>query len=155
MQFYDLAATALPRTASTILDVGSGLGFGGEHLMQLHDEWRVEGLDFSRQACCNAVIKTHCVDLRTQPLPGCYDYVLAVETLEHFLDPMPVLSTLYDCARRAVVLTVPYKGGVSPTHPVDFDENSFVEYSCVKTELSERELPDATVKTDMLVVISR
>ena len=93
LQFYDLAASALPKEPATILDVGSGFGLGARHLMELYDGWDIHGLDFSIEACSKAVVKTHCIDLLTEPItPGKYDYLLVIETLEHFSDPMPILK---------------------------------------------------------------
>ena len=155
LQFYDLAATALPKTRASILDIGSGLGFGGKHLMEICEGWRIEGLDFSSEASENAVIKTHCLDLRKDDLPGSYDYVLAVETLEHLPDSLSLLKKLYDAAKKAVVITVPYKGRISPTHPVSFDESCFNDYDDVDIKLEERMDDKGSVKTDMLVVIRK
>ncbi|MCG8404647.1 MAG: FkbM family methyltransferase [Phycisphaerales bacterium] len=154
LHFYDLVAEALPREPATILDVGSGLGIGGRHLTDIYPEWRVEGLDISPAACHRAVIKTHEVDLRTKEIPGRYDYVLAVETLEHFSDPLKVLEKLYKAARRAVVLTVPYQGRLSTLHPVRFDADTFIEYPHVQIELTKRRYASSgSTKTDMLAVL--
>lgn len=155
LDFYDLVATALPRTPATILDAGSGLGFGGKHLMEIYDQWQIEGLDFSEQACKNAVIKSHCVDLRTQDLPGKYDYILAVETLEHIPDYMQILDKLYNAARKAVIITVPYEGRKSTTHPNSFDEDSFKNFKNVDIKKSKRKAPDGKIKTDMMVIIKK
>lgn len=155
LQFYDLAATALPRTPATILDVGSGFGSGGRHLMDIYQGWQIEGLDFSVEGCRKAVIKTHCVDLQTEQLPGEYDYILAVETLEHMTRAMEVLEKLYKAARKAVIVTVPYKGDKSTTHPASFDEQSFSKYPNAETKLSERKQPDGSIKIDMLVVLKK
>ncbi len=155
LEFYDLAATALPRTPATILDVGSGLGHGGKHLMTICDQWQVEGLDFSSKACRNAVIKSHCVDLCSDRLPGEYDYILTIQTLEHLPDPMPILDKLYEAARKAVIITVPYKGQISPTHPTSFDEDSFSKFPNAEIKTSKRKAPNNVIKTDMLVVLKK
>lgn len=156
LQFYDLAARALPEEPATILDVGSGLGWGPAHLAKSCPDWHVEGLDFSQEACRKAVVKTHCCDLRTDALPGEYDYILAVETLEHFSQPMEVLEKLYGYARKAVILTVPYASEISTLHPFRFDEHTFKDYPDVTVELSKRRYePTGEIKTDMLVVLPK
>jgi SAM-dependent methyltransferase len=153
LHFYDLAATVLPRSPATVLDAGSGLGLGAKHLMDIYKGWRIEGLDFSPKACRNAVVKTHCVDLRIEQVPGEYDYILVIQTLEHFAHPVVVLDKLYKAARKAVIVTVPYKGSISTTHPISFDEQSFSKYPNVEIKLSERKEPDGSVKTEMLVLL--
>ena len=155
LQFYDRAATVLPQIPATVLDVGSGLGMGGKHLMEVYGGWQIEGLDFSPKACRSAVIKTHCVDLRTEELPGEYDYILVIQTLEHFARPMVVLDKLYKAAKKAVIITVPYKGDISTIHSASFDEQSFSKYPDAQIKLSERKQPDGLIKTDMLVVLKR
>lgn len=148
LQFYDMIATAIPNTATTILDVGSGFGFGPLHMMDVCCDWKIEGLDFSTKACKEAVVKTHCVDIITDNMPGKYDYVISAETLEHFSNPMIILAKMYKAAKKAVILTVPYRGGISTIHVASFDQNSFDKYQGVHTKLS----PD---KHFMLVVIPK
>ena len=156
LHFYDLAAAAIPKEPATILDVGSGLGWGPAHIAKVFPDWCVEGLDFSAEACAKAVVKTHCVDVLTDDLPGPYDFVLAVETLEHLNAPMPVLDKMYRAARKAVILTVPYKGRVSPLHPSRFDEHTFDKYADVRLELCQRlDESSGEVKTDMLALIMK
>jgi hypothetical protein len=78
-----------------------------------------------------------------------------IETLEHLPNPMQVLDKLYKAARKAVIITVPYKGRMSPTHPTSFDEQSFSKYSNVKIKLSKRQETKDIVKTDMLVALKK
>jgi SAM-dependent methyltransferase len=155
LQFYDLAASVLPKAPATILDVGSGLGFGAKHLMGLYNGWDIKGLDLSAEAGSNAVIETHCVDLLTEPIPGQYDYLLVIETLEHFSEPKPILKKIYDAALKGVIVTIPYKGGQSPVHPASFDEQSFSDYNNVEIKINSRKHTNGATKKDMLVFIKR
>lgn len=156
LQFYDLAGSAIPKEPATILDVGSGLGWGAVHLSKKCADWKIEGLDFSKQACRKAAVQTHCVDLRTGDLPGEYDYIVAVETLEHFNDPLVILKKLYQCAKKAVVLTVPYDCEISTLHPYRFNRQTFDQFPHVRIELAQRTYePTGEIKTDMLAVLSK
>lgn len=148
LQFYNLIATAIPKTSATILDVGSGFGFGPSHLMDVCENWNIEGLDFSTKACAGAVVKTYCINMVTENIPSEYDYIISAETMEHFSNPMTILSKMYKAATKAVILTVPYMGGISTIHITSFDRRSFDRYQNVRTELS----PD---KHFMLVVIPK
>lgn len=136
MRFYDMIATAIPKDSTTILDVGSGFGFGPEHLMGICDKWYVEGLDFSTKACAEAVVETHCVDIIIDNIPDTYDYVISAETMEHFSNPMAILDKMYQSARKAVIITVPYKKEKSTIHVSSFNENSFNKYPEVQIKLS-------------------
>lgn len=144
--FYRMISTAIPREKATIIDIGSGLGFGPDYLRRICNKWSIEGLDFSPKACLGAVVETHCVDIINSEIPSKYDYVISAETLEHFDNPMKIISKMYKSARNAVLFTVPYNGNISSIHVSSFSENSFDMYRDVKTTLS----PD---KHFMLTVI--
>jgi hypothetical protein len=131
-----MIATAIPTCPATILDVGSGFGFGPKHLMNICKSWCVEGLDFSTKACAETVVKTHCVDIITGNIPGVYDYIISAETLEHFSSPMVILDKMYQSARKAVILTIPYKGDTNTIHVSYFDKHTFYKYPNVRTEIS-------------------
>ncbi len=148
LKFYDMIATAIPKKPATILDIGSGFGFGPAHLMNIFKDWCVEGLDFSDKACVESVVKTHCVDVIANNIPESYDYVVSAETLEHFSKPMVILDKMYKAARKAVVLTVPYEGVISSIHVSSFGRQTFDMYPDVRTELS----PDNHF---MLVVVTK
>lgn len=136
LRFYAMIATAIPKKPATILDVGSGLGFGPAYLTNIFQDWHVESLDFSDKACDKAVIKTHCVNIIIDNIPGSYDYVIAAETLEHFSEPMTILDKMYQAARKAVILTVPYEGVISSVHVSSFGKHTFDKYPNVRVELS-------------------
>lgn len=148
LQFYDMIGTIIPKGPATLLDVGSGFGFGLKHLTDICEHWHVEGLDFSTKACAKAVVKTHCIDIITNNIPGVYDYVISAETLEHFSNPMTILAKMYQATKRSIILTVPYMGGISTIHVASFDHHSFDKYQNVHTELSSD-------KHFMLVVIPK
>ncbi|KKN98938.1 hypothetical protein LCGC14_0141830 [marine sediment metagenome] len=148
LRFYDMITTVIPRCTATILDIGSGFGFGPTHMVSICKDWIVEGLDFSTKACEEAVVQTHCINIITDHLPGVYDYIISAETLEHFSNPMVILEKMYQAAEKAVILTVPYKGSINSIHVSTFDRHSFDKYQNVYTKLS----PDEHF---MLVVIPK
>jgi len=152
--FYEFAAEALPREPLKILDVGSGLGYGGKRLTEICSLWKVEGFEISRKAAEQAVIPTRCGDLLRADLPRGYDYILMVQTLEHFRDTGQVLSRVVPAAGRGVILTVPYRGRLNRKHLASLDESSFSAYPGAAIHLRKRNYPkDGSEKTDMRVVI--
>ncbi|HEV8375691.1 MAG TPA: class I SAM-dependent methyltransferase, partial [Candidatus Polarisedimenticolia bacterium] len=96
--FYDFASEVLPKENLRILDIGSGLGHGGRHLMTVCPAWQVEGFEISSAAARQAVIPTHCGDLLHDPLPEGFDFLLLIQTLEHFRDTHAVLSRVVRAA---------------------------------------------------------
>ena len=152
--FYDFAAEALPREPLRILDIGSGLGHGGRHLMALCPLWIVEGFEVSRAAAGQAVIPTRCGDLLKDPLPDGFDFFLLVQTLEHFRDTGVVLSRILHYPARGVVITVPYRGKLNRKHLASLDEASFANYPNAVIQLRQRRYAkDGSLKTDMRVFL--
>lgn len=152
--FYDFAAGALPKEPLRILEIGSGLGYGGRRLMEICPLWQVEGFELSQVAAAKAVIPTRCGDLMRDPLPAGFDYILMVQTLEHFRDTRAILARVTPAARRGVVVTVPYKGRTNRKHLVSLDESSFAAYPAATIALRERRYhKDGSLKTDMRVHI--
>src|SRR5881628_1211761 len=154
LAFYDFAAEALPREPLRILDIGSGLGHGGRRLMEIFPLWQVEGFEISGAAAEKAVIPTRGGDLLKDPLPDGFDYLLLIQTLEHFRDTAVVLSRIVAAARRGVVVTVPYRGRLNQKHLASLDESSFAGYPGASIQLRQRRYEkDGSLKTDMRVVL--
>jgi SAM-dependent methyltransferase len=152
--FYDFAAEALPREPLRILDIGSGFGHGGRRLMAICPLWIVEGFEISRAAAEQAVMPTHCGDLLKDPLPPGFDYLLLIQTLEHFRDTGAVLSRVLPSAGRGVVITVPYRGKLNRKHLASLDEASFQAYPGAVVHTRQRRYEkDGSLKTDMRVVL--
>jgi SAM-dependent methyltransferase len=155
LSFYDFAAEVLPREPLRILDLGSGLGYGGRHLMEICSQWRVEGFELSRSAARSAVIPTRCGDLLKDPIPPDFDYLLLVQTLEHFRDPGGILARVVSAARRGVVVTVPYRGKINRKHLCSLDEHSFAAYPGASIQTRRRVYSkDGSEKVDLRVHFS-
>jgi SAM-dependent methyltransferase len=154
LSFYDFAAEALPREPLRILDIGSGLGHGGRRLMEICPLWKVDGFEISRTAAEQAVIPTRCGDLLRESLPSGYDFLLMIQTLEHFRETSRVLSRVVPAAGRGVVITVPYRGKLNRKHLASLDESSFASYPRAVIQLRKRLYEkDGSQKIDMRVLI--
>jgi len=152
--FYDFAAGALPRDPLRILEIGSGLGHGGRRLMEICPLWTVEGFEISSVAADRAVIPTHCGDLLRDPLPRGFDYIVMVQTLEHFRDTAAVLARVTAAAGRGVVVTVPYRGRMNRKHLASLDESSFAACPGASFETRRRLYhKDGSEKIDLRVHI--
>jgi SAM-dependent methyltransferase len=154
LSFYEFAAGALPREPLRILDVGSGFGHGGRRLMEICPLWTVEGFEISQAAAEQAVIPTRCADLLRDPLPPGFDFLLLIQTLEHFRDTRPLLEKIVRAPRRGVVITVPYRGRLNRKHLASLDEASFAGFPGARFDRRERIYPkDGSVKIDLRVVL--
>jgi len=154
LSFYEFAAEVLPRESLSLLDIGSGLGHGGRHLMSICPLWRVVGFEISRAAAEQAVIPTRCGDLLNDPLPDGFDYLLLVQTLEHFRDTSAVLSRVLGHATRGVLITVPYRGKLNRKHLASLDESTFSLHPGASIQLRQRRYEkDGSLKTDMRVLL--
>jgi SAM-dependent methyltransferase len=152
--FYDFAAEVIPREPLRILDVGSGLGYGGRRLAEICPLWKVEGFELSPLAAARAVIPTRCGDLLRDPIPAGFDFLTMIQTLEHFRDPAAVLARVVPAAGRGVVITVPYRGRTNRKHLASLDESSFAAWPDASFQLRRRVYEkDGSLKTDLRVWI--
>ncbi len=100
---------------SEILDLGIGDGLLANYLVQ-NKECKVKGIDISEEAQkkCNILglevrIKdlNQGIGLRDDDI---YDYINAIEVLEHLIRPHVVLMEMLDHAKKGVIVTMPNSG---------------------------------------------
>mgnify|MGYP003575448240 CR=1 FL=1 len=116
--------------------------------------WRVEGFEISRAAAQQAVIPTRCGDLLKDPLPEGFDYLLLIQTLEHFRDTSEVLTRVLGRPKRGILITVPYRGKLNRKHLASLDESTFSRYPDASIQLRQRRYEkDGSLKTDMRVFL--
>jgi len=128
----------------SILDVGCALGDGCELLQEKFPEATVTGIDISEVGIEKAKRKTKsveylCLDILKGPIPGEYDYITIIETLEHFDNPFHLLDKCLKHAREAVIISVPYKQRlpIASEHRYMFDEKTFAKYRCETVKVSD------------------
>lgn len=128
--FYDWAMEHVRQDGVTVLDVGSGPGYGLRHLCGKNPTWEATGIDFSSIAVKKAVIPVIQSDIIKDPIEKKYDYVLCVQTLEHIADPAPVVRKMLGAARRQLIITVPFQEDVSEheLHEFSFDKDFFRQF---------------------------
>ena len=124
----------------TLLDVGCALGDGCILLKEKLPKARITGVDISDVGIEKAKtrrgdIEYLVLDITTDSIPGVFDYIAIVETLEHFDDPFAVLDRCLKRVRKAVIVCVPYNQSLTWTvrwgkeHRRSFDEDTFSGYS--------------------------
>lgn len=122
--FYQVAVGNLPAwlmsqmrsQALTLVDWGCAQGDGADvWASHLHPE-RVAGVDFSAVAVQQAAARYPAIQFlhedwldEAQGVTNTFDIVFSSNTLEHFHSPYDVLPSLSGRARKAVILTLPYK----------------------------------------------
>jgi trans-aconitate methyltransferase len=113
----------------TILDWGCALGDGIDQLHHCFPDCDATGLDFSRTAITKAVrdYPRHKFVLAEDaaPLPP-FDVVLTSNCLEHFAEPLAVMSTHLAHCRFLYLLLVPFREQhLHESHVTRFDLDSF------------------------------
>jgi hypothetical protein len=130
LSFYEWATQHIHERNGTFLDVGSGLGYGLQRVCKAHPGWQPTGLDFAWAAVSEAVIPTLHMDVLKDDIPGIYDYVLCIQTLEHFSCPDLVIRKMSAAAGKQLVITVPYREDIShhTEHESSFSEDYFYQF---------------------------
>lgn len=123
----------------SLLDIGCALGDGCEMLKEAFPKAHITGCDISPVGISKAGAGYFVCDILEDEIPGIYDYITVIETLEHLDDPLMIVGKCIEHAREAVFVSTPYKqpGLPSPLkqlhseargeHLWSFDENTFDE----------------------------
>ncbi len=138
---YHQMLDLLPANESfTLLDIGCALGDGCELLQRTFPQATISGSDISEAGIAKAKVRQGKVnyfvhDILKEPIPGDYDYILVVETLEHFDNPFPVVDKCLKHVRKALWISVPYRQELGKprlemtVHRFRFDEETFKRYN--------------------------
>lgn len=137
---YYFVVDLLPRDEEfTLLDVGCALGEGCVLLRERFPRARITGIDISdvgiRKARSRAGdIEYRVLDITRDPIPGVFDYMTIIETLEHFDNPFAVLDRCLKNTRKMIIVCVPYRQSLAwavrwgKEHRTSFDEKTFAGY---------------------------
>lgn len=133
----------------SLLDVGCAIGDGCELLYEHFPQAIITGADISDVGIKKAKKKTKGVeyvvlDILEEPIPEKYDWILIVETLEHFDDPFMVVEKCLKSVNKALIISVPYKQKIPKNklanigqHRYSFDEETFSNYNCRVVKITE------------------
>jgi SAM-dependent methyltransferase len=119
----------------SLLDIGCALGDGCELIQGQFPKAKITGVDISKtgiQKCRqkNQDISYFVLDVLKNDLPGTYDFISVIETLEHFDNPFFILNKCLPYAKKSVIVSVPYSPGytgriVRGEHRYAFNEKTF------------------------------
>jgi len=131
----------------SLLDIGCAIGDGPEFLAKQFPKARIAGADFSTEGIKTAKsrgssVEYFVLDVLTDQIPDNYDYLILVETLEHFDQPFAILEKCLRAAIKEVIISVPLSETNGPIKDVGqhrwaFDENSFNEYPILKKHVTD------------------
>lgn len=140
--YYEIAEYLPQNESFTLCDVGCGTGEGLAYLVKKFHKAEFSGVDYSPVAIGLAKkkatrAKLYCFDITKDTFPAVYDYILVIETLEHFRNPFKIIDILLQFVRKKVFLSVPYNenedelGKVSlyAKHLYNFNEQSLEKIS--------------------------
>lgn len=140
--FYIMDLDIFPKNQRfSVLDIGCALGDGCELLRKYYPNVEIEGADISKVAIERArskseEIKYYILDILKDDIPRQYDYILLIETLEHFDFPFYIIDKCLRHTRKSIIISVPCMGKiVDPKirelseHRYLFNENTFKDYN--------------------------
>jgi len=146
---YHLIVGMLPENENfTLLDVGCALGDGIILLKDKYPKAKFSGLDISEIGIEKAKQKApdvsyHVIDILKDEIPKMYDYILIVQTLEHFDDPHFIVDTLLKHCKKSIIVSVPYTKGVDgrfnfvDEHRYSFNEKTFEKYNSKVIQITD------------------
>lgn len=116
----DNTRTAQAVVGNRVLEVGCGFGCWAAHLHEIRPSVQYVGLDLSQVLVSTAVnrnpglifIRADALDLG-DGWHQAFDTVAALQVLEHYTEPAPLIDKLRSLARRRLIFSVP-RGGPSP-----------------------------------------
>jgi len=121
----------------SLLDIGCAIGDGCELLHRKFPKAKIKGTDISKIGIEKAKQKTKKVhyftcDILKDPIPGSYDYVTIIETLEHFDNPFFVITKLLQHVKKSLIVSVPYNPNFTgkinkQEHRYSFNKNTFAD----------------------------
>lgn len=138
-EHYHKILKYLPRDrAISLCDFGCGTGEGTAFLRSQLPLARIAIADYSQVALDKTRarvpgVTAQLLDITKEPLQGTFDYILTVETLEHFSDPLAIARKLLGHVTEALLISVPYTPDAELAGPVrlyskhkfNFNEETF------------------------------
>ena len=132
----------------TLLDIGCAVGDGCLMLKKQFPKAQITGVDISEVGIAKATqksddIKYAVLDILKDPLPQTYDYILIIETLEHFDEPFQVINKCLKHVRQSIIVSVPYephytgKNLGSKEHCYSFNEKTFSKYNSTVVRITD------------------
>ncbi len=129
-KIYNKLVPFISKGKVTVLDIGCAIGHGIMSLAGNLPNAVLEACDFSTigiekaKKIYGGKIRFFVHDVLKDQLDKDYDYILFVETLEHFENPDRIIKKYLSYCNKMLV-TVPYKEGLWKEHLYQFDEHSF------------------------------
>jgi SAM-dependent methyltransferase len=132
----------------SLLDVGCALGDGTRLMKESYPQCRIVGCDISEVGIRKARAKDDGVeyillDILKEEIPGEFDYITIIQTLEHFDEPFAVVEKCLRNCRRSLIISVPYSRDytgrirIVDEHKYAFNESTFQGYHCRTVKLTE------------------
>lgn len=111
---WRIAASYIPSGAS-LLDIGCGSGEFLEYLKFERPDVRGCGADYSEVSVARARKRgfhAFQIDLGSEDIPGEYDCITSLETLEHIPDAEAAIVRLRDASRGRLIVSIPNIGAI-------------------------------------------
>lgn len=135
--YYYILKYIPPDRNLSICDFGCGTGEGMKYLKDNLPNITIDGIDYSEVAIKKASFllpesKFYHLDILKDNFPKKYDYIICIETLEHFRNPFMIIKKLLDKTKIKLLISVPYtenkdlvgKITLAGKHLFNFNEDS-------------------------------
>ncbi|MBA7565134.1 hypothetical protein ES708_06809 [subsurface metagenome] len=141
LNLYNWVLEDIHENRCSIIDIGAGPGYGLQRIKNLRPDVDVCAVDFSEEAKKISVVPFIKKDVICDDISNLKaDYLLCIETLEHFKNPFYVLNRILRITIKKLILTVPYKENIEnhTQHHYVFNKKSFEDYPVQKIEIRKR-----------------
>jgi len=140
-EHYQQILDIFPKDAPfSLLDIGCAIGNGCELIQRKFPNAVVSGADISNVAIEKARMNTnnieyYILDIKKDLIPGTYDYISLVETLEHFENPFEIIEKCLGHVKKGIIICVPYDADYTgktvhiSLHRYIFNEKTFIGYN--------------------------
>ena len=96
-----------------MLDVGCAIGDGCELLKENFPKSMIAGIDYSNIGIEKAKLKSNdidykVVDIEKDDIQKKYDYIIMIETLEHFDNPFLIIQKILKNIKKSIIIMTPY-----------------------------------------------
>jgi len=144
LMYYEDLKLFLKKGSYSLLEIGCGSGYGLNYLLSFFPKYKITGFDISSIAIdkakkSNNKISFEIFDILKQSIINNYDYILIIQTLEHFDCPFEIIDKCIEHCKY-LIISVPYKNAMKnePSHmTTNYTKEGFDKYNVVNYKVKK------------------
>lgn len=142
--YYKDLKLFLKKGSYTLLEIGCGTGYGLNYLLTCFSKYKMTGFDISSIAInkakkSNNKVNFEVFDILKQPIINNYNYIIIIQTLEHFEYPFEIIDKCIEHCKY-LIISVPYKNAMKnePSHmTTNYTKEGFDKYNIVNHKVKK------------------